>query len=275
MFDPVGHLGSRHVARVLERIIQRIHKYIRRHKLDTEPADESSLAALAGPQWRRGRLPMTHAPATFDKPMCVTQDGFTLHAATDVGAMEAKGREALVKYILRPPISQERVTMGPDGLVRIVLKRPYADGTYAVDMDPLSLLCRLASAVPAPKFHTVRYVGVLGPASTLRSRVVPVRAAPVDDEGFAKPKEPKHKRGTCTYIPWAELLRRTFQIDVVSCPTCQGRMQLVAMVTDPKSVTRMLRAMGEPCEPPAREPARGPPYFRSQAVRRLALHPAA
>jgi hypothetical protein len=35
---------------------------------------------------------------------------------------------------------------GPDGLVRIALKRPFSDGTVAVDMDPLSLLCRLAAA---------------------------------------------------------------------------------------------------------------------------------
>src|SRR5260370_28426588 len=35
------------------------------------------------------------------------------------------------------------------------------------------------------------------------------------------------------YRPWAELLKRTFEIDVLACPTCQGRMRLLAMVTDP------------------------------------------
>jgi len=59
------------------------------------------------------------------------------------------GREKLLRYVLRPPIAQERVEHRPDGLVRITLKRAYADGTLAVDMDPLSLLCRLATAVPA------------------------------------------------------------------------------------------------------------------------------
>ncbi|HVW25734.1 MAG TPA: transposase, partial [Polyangiaceae bacterium] len=38
---------------------------------------------------------------------------------------------------------------------------PFSDGTVAVDMDPLSLLCRLAATVPPPRFHTVRYAGVL------------------------------------------------------------------------------------------------------------------
>jgi hypothetical protein len=40
-------------------------------------------------------------------------------------------------------------------------------------MDPLSLLCRLASSVPPPRFHTVKYAGVLAPASPWRSRIAP------------------------------------------------------------------------------------------------------
>ncbi len=93
----------------------------------------------------------------FAKPLCVALDGFTLHAATRAGGQDAKGREALLKYVLRPPIAQEKVTLGPDGLVRIVLKKPFSDGTVAVDLDPLSLLSRLASSVPSPRRHTVRY----------------------------------------------------------------------------------------------------------------------
>ncbi len=85
---------------------------------------------------------------------------------------DAKGREALLKYVLRPPMAQERVTLGPDGRVspfgdhearRIVLKKPFSDGTVAVDLDPLSLLSRLAASVPSPRRHTVRYDPWTGP----------------------------------------------------------------------------------------------------------------
>jgi hypothetical protein len=44
------------------------------------------------------------------------------------------------------------------------------------------------------------------------------------------------------------------------CPRCKGRMRLLAVVTDPKSVARYLRGLGEPTEAPTRAPARGPPY---------------
>ncbi|MBN2576960.1 MAG: hypothetical protein JXP73_20530 [Deltaproteobacteria bacterium] len=36
----------------------------------------------------------------------------------------------------------------PDHRVRLTLKRPWSDGTYALEMDALALLARLASAVP-------------------------------------------------------------------------------------------------------------------------------
>ena len=98
----------------------------------------------------------------YDKPLCASLDGFTLHAATRAGAFHPAGREALLRYVLRPPIAQERLEQRPDGLVRIT---PYTDGTVAVDMDPLSLLCRLATSVPPPRLHTVRYAGVLAAAS--------------------------------------------------------------------------------------------------------------
>ena len=166
--------------------------------------------------------------------------------------------------MLRPPIAQERVTTGPDGLVRIVLKHPFADGTVAIDLDPLSLLSRLAASVPAPGRHTVRYAGVLGSASKLRPRIVPTPPAVevAEDAGEAT----KPKRAGCRYRSWAELLR-TLGIDAFACPSCQGRMRILALVRDPDEVRRFLQSLGEPTAPPKRAPARGPPYWASRALR--------
>jgi hypothetical protein len=148
---------------VLERAVRRIDRHLRRHGLldaigpDAELQDSqdqlaasavSGQAPPAGPQWRRGLSPLSAAAVGYAKPLCASLDGFTLHAATRVGALDPAGREALLRYVLRPPIAQERIEHRPDGLVRIALKRAFADGTLAVEMDPLSLLCRLATSVP-------------------------------------------------------------------------------------------------------------------------------
>jgi Putative transposase len=77
-------------------------------------------------------------------------------------------------------------------MVRITLKKAYRDGTIAVDMDPLSLLCRLATSVP-PRLHTVRYAGVLAPASPWRSRLAPQLPEATDEAD--KPGKPAHAGG--------------------------------------------------------------------------------
>ncbi|HEY3593840.1 MAG TPA: transposase [Polyangiaceae bacterium] len=202
---------------------------------------------------------------SYDKPLCASLDGFTLHAATRAGALDAAGREALLRYVLRPPIAQERVVPQKSGLVAITLKRAYADGTVAVEMDPLSLLCRLAMMVPPPKHHTVKYAGVLAAASKLRARIAP---SPAPATEAAEPR-PTERRGS--YWPWALLMRRTFALDVLECPKCKGRMKLLALVIDDRSIVRYLRKIGEPTEAPARAPPRGPPYWSSTVLRRKTL----
>ena len=227
----------------------------------------SGQAPPAGPQWAIRLRPLERQPLAYDKPLCASQDGFTLHAATRAGALDASGREALLRYVLRPPIAQDKLEQREDGLVRILLKRPWADGTVAVDMDPLSLLCRLAASVPPPRHHTVRYAGVLGAASAWRSRIVP--RAEQADTCAAEVAGKKKQRSR--YRTWAELLARTFGLDGLARPVCQGRMRLVAVIRNPASIARYLAGIGEPTELPARSPDRGPPYWKSTILRRQAL----
>ena len=83
-----------------------------------------------------------------------------------------RARAALLKYVLRPSIAQERVTQASGGLVRIVLKRPFADGTRAVDMDPLSLLCprRAHRRAPARAGARAAFLEKQGPAKNVPRR---------------------------------------------------------------------------------------------------------
>ena len=299
-FMAVGHLRTREVGEVLERASARMRRYLAKRGLlsdgDAEPGEQDAAEAAessheargherlcgsaasgasppAGPQWKKkeGSKPLAPVATTatvFAGACCASKDGFTLHAATCAGAEDEGGRERLLRYVLRPAVAQERIQRTEQGLVRIALKKPWSDGTVAVELDPLSLLCRLAASVPPPKLHTVRYSGVLGSASRLRSRVVPTpptTRAVKDAKEAADGYKPKSR-----YRPWAELMMRTLKLDVLECPRCQGRLTLLALVTDLDEARRFARKLGDPSELPPRTPARGPPFWQSRALRRLA-----
>lgn len=58
-------------------------------------------------------------------------------------------------------------------------------------------------------------------------------------------------KGPCT-------LRRTFGLDVLACPRCGGRLQLIALIEHARVVERILRHPGLPTDRPEPRP-RAPP----------------
>jgi hypothetical protein len=51
-------------------------------------------------------------------------------------------------------------------------------------------------------------------------------------------------------------MRRAFDIDVLACPRCGGRMRLIATVEDPRVIRQILAHLGLPTEVPRPPPAR-------------------
>jgi hypothetical protein len=309
-FHPLPHLSNTGVADVLQICRTRIIKFLTRRGVVEVTGDmltvsddladrDPVLAALASasvsglpPAGPARRKPMLVALAgradpTVKSALSIDDAGFGLHAATTARADDTRGREALVKYVLRPPVSNERLEMTPDGNVRLLLKKAYRDGTAAIEMPPLALLSRLAAAVPSPRRHVVGYFGVLSSASRLRPLVVPPPPAPPPAPEAATaspphspppPADPDGRKAThrCRYRPVLELMARTWGDDLAACEHCGGVMRLVALVQDQTSIDRFLRGIGIATDFPPLAPARGPPYFTTPGSRRApAVAPAA
>ena len=180
-------------------------------------------ASPAGPANKRKVIRIVLDPD--DRPvakgkLCAQEHAFNLHAATRVAANDQQGRLALCKYILRPPLANERLKILDDGNVRLGFKKPWSDGTASVDLEPLALIARLAALVPPPKRHLTRYFGVLSSHAAARSAVVPAPAEPAP-----APAEQDKPASTSKYIPWAELLRKTFGFEIV-CSHCHSQLEV-------------------------------------------------
>jgi len=59
-------------------------------------------------------------------------------------------------------------------------------------------------------------------------------------------------------VDWANLLRRSFDVDVLACPKCHGRWRVLSEVTDPSMVRLMLESVGLPVGAPHAARARDP-----------------
>ena len=63
-------------------------------------------------------------------------------------------------------------------------------------------------------------------------------------EGEKAPrKKPRSRARTNPYIRWSELLRRSFGIDISTCPHCNGRRRILAFLDDPTVVHKILDQM--------------------------------
>ena len=60
------------------------------------------------------------------------------------------GVERLCRYVPRPPVAQERLSLTPDGLVVVTLKAEGHDGTTHLLFTPVELLEKLAALTLRP-----------------------------------------------------------------------------------------------------------------------------
>jgi hypothetical protein len=60
-------------------------------------------------------------------------------------------------------------------------------------------------------------------------------------------------------IAWAKLMARVGEEFPLECPGCGGDIRLIAFITEPGTIRKVLTHLGEPLEPPLVSPARGPP----------------
>ena len=66
---------------------------------------------------------------------------------------------------------------------------------------------------------------------------------------------------TSSRLEWSKLLRRTFDIDILDCAKCHGRLRVVATIADMRAARRILERLGVPSDAPQAARARDPTYL--------------
>jgi hypothetical protein len=261
--------------RVIQRVIRRLEKEgllipdPEQPWLDLdfhEPIDTVSAASIRyriaiGPHSGSRTLTL-HDPSFVrtDKPvkaLTADRDGFSLNAAVSCQSYQRDRLERLCRYVTRPAICLDRLTVRADGKIQYELKNPFRDGTTHILFSPLDFLSKLAALVPRPRHNLVRYHGVFAPNARMRKLIVPTKR---------KKTKPKLDQNECKSIAesevadeliapltWAQRLKRVFNIDISVCPLCGGTMRVIADITDPDIIQKILDHIE--AQPPPLNPA--------------------
>jgi hypothetical protein len=201
-------------------------------------------------------------PERFDDqpPYLAKVNGFSLHAGVCAQAFERDKLERLCRYITRPPVADQRISLTPNGNIRYALKTPYRDGTTHVILDPMDFMARLAALVPRPRVNLTRYHGVFAPSSRLRGQITPARRGKGGRPGTEPTEDHEHEPARQPQsMTWAQRLRRVFNIDIETCEACGGPVKVIASIEDPEVIGKILNHLDKRETPQQRPPTRGPP----------------
>jgi hypothetical protein len=196
-----------------------------------------------------------------------------VHAERLVDGRERPQLERLCRYLARPPLAHDRLTVLKDGRLRLTLKTPWSDGTQAILLEPMDLIARLAAIVPPPRFLLTRFHRVFAPHSRLRKLVVPTpeydpdldkpqQLDLFDEANRCRPATPPDLQARTRKPgrhPWQWLLRRVFRVDISVCPRCQGTMKVteVALTADSIATVMARHGLGPQPPPPTPRPMPG------------------
>ena len=220
-----------------DRVATRARRLIARRPWN-EPAEERTLPVFKV----FGAEPKEPGP----KRLHARVEGWDLHASTAFKAHERVAVERFCRYALRGPIANGRLTRGPREQLAYRLKTPRPDGTTELVLSPMALLERLARLIPQPGRHMTRYFGVLSSGAAWRARIIP---NPPEETEFT----PLRRRGR--RLEWANLIRRVFLAEVLTC-ACGGTRRVISAIEEGPAARKILKHLGLSNALPVLDPAR-------------------
>ncbi|MCA9508581.1 MAG: transposase [Myxococcales bacterium] len=246
--------SSEEIKTITIKIAKKVHRYLERRMqaiesdnlLEREPllakcymASIRYLSAL-GEQSGKPLLRLIAPEQIKEETPDRTVMGFNLHASVAIEATDRAGLERTLRYMGRPPLSSERLKIAPDGQnLLLTLKSPWRNGTTTILLTPFELIERLVALIPYPRKNLIRYHGFFAPNAELREEII---SGFVSHQGHdsKKPGRPN----------FAQLMARVFDIDVLFCPRCHSKMQLISLVTEPQAIKDILRSLKMSTAPP-------------------------
>jgi hypothetical protein len=191
--------------------------------------------------------------------------GFSTHYDVVVQPEDGAAVERLARYLVRPPVSLERMRWDDDSDT-VVYRRKAQGDQHGLEehIDALEFLARVIAHIPEPRLHLVRYMGWYSNAARGRRRkgrdpqlATADPSTPGQPDDGRSPAQRQAQRRA-----WARLIQRVYETSPLTCRKCGSEMEIISVILDPKVIDKILnhlRSRGI-------EPGRGPPEESSHRL---------
>jgi hypothetical protein len=181
--------------------------------------------------------------------------GFSLDSSVHLPAGSAKARKALSQYISRPPLSLNRMSVQDNGEATLIsytadngffrgktetfcLTRFFLEVTQHIPPRGAQYIRRygLYASRTKGKWLNMPHVARLAPAGWKAQQAqAPEAEAPSVDQS---PSSVSDRQARST---WARLIAQVYELDPLTCTRCGSSMRILAVITEPAQVNKILR----------------------------------
>ena len=181
--------------------------------------------------------------------------GFSLDCSVRIGSHSDKAREALSQYIARPPLSLKKISVEENGEATVISYT--SDNDFfkgkAETFSVTQFLLELTQHIPPRGSQYIRRYGLYASRTKGKWPDMPhlLRLAP---SGWkAERQQAPESVRNCSEEPpcsvsakesrstWARLIAQVYEVDPLICPRCSAQMRILAVITEPEEVRKILR----------------------------------
>ena len=169
--------------------------------------------------------------------------GFSVDNSVTVYPSDERGLERLARYVIRSPVSLQRLNDLPQTQQVFYQVNKGHDQEDSEIIDSMEFLARVLMHVPDLNKPYIHYYGIYSNRSQHKPRKDPVSAEGTRNEDPPSGSNSKLRRR------WANLIRRVYQSEPLICPKCGSKMRILSFITQPRVIRQNSRTREKPLHP--------------------------
>jgi len=199
------------------------------------------------------------------------RSGFSVHNRVFAHPGDGRDFEALVRYMMRSPVSLSRLRFSP-GAKEVVYTRKgghdAAEPEEGERIDAEEFTARVLVQIPDPRRHVVRCYGAYSNRARGQRRKAEAQLQG-NDSGETEEAVPPPPERAALRRRWANLIRRVYEVDPLVCPRCGSEMRVIGFITEQSVIRRILDHIRK-----RDRASRAPPRVRPPVAPQPAARPA-